>query len=344
MFASEQVMKQYLDQLLADESDDQYIVEKSSNDAIIDAHVPASKPQAESKYSAKIKQRFNEAELKARDRDEKLQLKPIESVIRADKNRPVKEREQPKDNVHSLEQLLNAVSMQQQEAAEALAERERLASEAKLKTEQKAAAEAKLQAELRQAAQVKAREFKPAEPEIKVAVQSDEVKPITVEKQRPTEAPEPKIERIDEPFQALFFEVAGLSLAVPLHELGGIYNLGEVTTLFGKPEWFKGVMVNRDKKINVVETARWVMPEKYDEKLKARLNYKYLIMLGESNWGFAAEKLVSTQYVAPDEVKWRKKSGKRPWLFGTIKEKMCALLHVEDLIKMLDNGLDARQN
>ena len=38
----------------------------------------------------------------------------------------------------------------------------------------------------------------------------------------------------EEPFQALFFEVAGLVLAVPLQELGGIHNLTEVNSLFGQ--------------------------------------------------------------------------------------------------------------
>jgi CheW-like domain. len=65
----------------------------------------------------------------------------------------------------------------------------------------------------------------------------------------------------DGEFQALFFEVAGLTLAVPLKALGGIHQLTEVNQLFGKPKWFKGVMLNRDEKLNVVDTARWVMPE-----------------------------------------------------------------------------------
>lgn len=147
----------------------------------------------------------------------------------------------------------------------------------------------------------------------------------------------------DEPFQALFFSVAGLSLAVPLKELGGIHNLTELSTLFGKPAWFKGVMLNRDKKLNVVDSARWVMPEKYNQAMEESLNYRYLIMLGESNWGLAAESLVETESITPDAVKWRKNAHKRPWLMGTIKEKMCALLHVSDLIAMLEQGIDARQ-
>lgn len=147
----------------------------------------------------------------------------------------------------------------------------------------------------------------------------------------------------DGEFQALFFEVAGLTLAVPLKALGGIHQLGEVNQLFGKPKWFKGVMLNREEKLNVVDTARWVMPEKYDEKLEQSLNYQYLITLGDSQWGLLAEKLVNNITLRKEDVKWRAKSGKRPWLAGVIKEKMCALIDVENLNQLLEQGLDSRE-
>jgi len=147
----------------------------------------------------------------------------------------------------------------------------------------------------------------------------------------------------DGEFQALFFEVAGLTLAVPLKALGGIHQLTEVNQLFGKPKWFKGVMLNRDEKLNVVDTARWVMPEKYDEKLEQSLDYQYLITLGDSQWGLLAEKLVNNITLREEDVKWRAKSGKRPWLAGVIKEKMCALIDVENLYQLLEQGLDSRE-
>jgi len=137
--------------------------------------------------------------------------------------------------------------------------------------------------------------------------------------------------------------VAGLTLAVPLKALGGIHQLGEVNQLFGKPKWFKGVMLNREEKLNVVDTARWVMPEKYDEKLEQSLNYQYLITLGDSQWGLLAEKLVNNITLRKEDVKWRAKSGKRPWLAGVIKEKMCALIDVENLNQLLEQGLDSRE-
>jgi purine-binding chemotaxis protein CheW len=172
--------------------------------------------------------------------------------------------------------------------------------------------------------------------EVKV---ESKIEPV-IEKQQEVAAQD---EFPDKPFQALFFEVAGLVLAVPLKELGGIHNLTEINSLFGKPKWFKGVMLNREQKLNVVDSALWVMPEKFDTEKASSIDYKYLITLGDSNWGLTAERLVETEMVHPDSVKWRNGQGKRPWLLGTIKEKMCALLHVSDLIAMLEQGINARQ-
>ena len=140
-------------------------------------------------------------------------------------------------------------------------------------------------------------------------------------------------------FQALFFSVAGLTLAVPLTELGGIHNLEKPGPLFGKPDWFMGVMLYREEKLNVVDTAKWVMPDKCNDILEDSLKYQYLIMLGDSGWGLACEELVNTVTLDSEDVKWRDMDGKRPWLAGMVKEKMCAMLDVKQLITMLDQGL-----
>ena len=144
-------------------------------------------------------------------------------------------------------------------------------------------------------------------------------------------------------FQALFFEVAGLTLAVPLIHLGGIHNLEQPSPLIGKPDWFMGIMLHREEKLNTVDTAKWVMPEKYTEKLAESLNYQYLIMLSDSPWGLACEKLINTVTLSPEDVKWRDDGGKRPWLAGLVKEKMCALLDITQLVDMLDKGLTSNE-
>jgi len=144
-------------------------------------------------------------------------------------------------------------------------------------------------------------------------------------------------------FQAMFFDVAGLLIAVPLIELGGIHNVEKTTSLMGKPDWFKGVMLHREDKINVVDTALWVMPEKCNDTLLNSLNYQYVIMLDNSHWGLMAEKLVDTVTLQQDDVKWLDNPDKRPWLAGLVKDRMCALLDVDELTKMLDDGANITQ-
>lgn len=143
-------------------------------------------------------------------------------------------------------------------------------------------------------------------------------------------------------FQALFFTVAGLKVALPLKALGGIHKMMPISSLPGQPEWLKGVMLYREQKINVVDTALWVMPEKYDRELAEKLNYQYVIMLGNSHWGLACDTLVNTIALEQDEVKWRETEGKRPWLAGLIKEHMCALLDVDALIALLAKGMNSQ--
>lgn len=139
-------------------------------------------------------------------------------------------------------------------------------------------------------------------------------------------------------FQALFFQLAGLTMAVPLTELGGIHQLDKTNPLFGKPDWFIGVMLHREEQLSVIDTAKWVMPERLDEKLAESIKYQYLIMLGESHWGLACEKLVNTVTLHQDDVKWRENDGKRPWLAGLVKDRMCALIDVPQMIAMLNHN------
>lgn len=145
-------------------------------------------------------------------------------------------------------------------------------------------------------------------------------------------------------FQTLFFNVGGLVIALPLIELGGIHHIEKITPLMGKPEWYKGVMIHREDKINVVDSALWVMPEKCTEKMKEALNYQYIIMLGDSGWALTAENLIDTVVLKQHEVKWLDAPSKRPWLAGLVKERMCALLDVNSLIQLLNDGSGIHQD
>lgn len=79
--------------------------------------------------------------------------------------------------------------------------------------------------------------------------------------------------------------MAGLTLAVPLISLGGIVKLEKLNHIMGRPSWYKGVQTHRDSQLNVVDTCAWVMPEKYNDTLAESVNYQYVVLLEDSNWG-----------------------------------------------------------
>ncbi|ABV37646.1 CheW protein [Shewanella sediminis HAW-EB3] len=150
------------------------------------------------------------------------------------------------------------------------------------------------------------------------------------------------LETLDDEFQVLFFKVAGLTLAVPLVSLGGIVKIERINHIMGRPAWYKGVQTYRDTQLNVVDTGAWVMPEKYDKALAESVNYQYVVLLEDSNWGLTCESLVNAVRITKSEVNWRSKAGKRPWLAGVVKEQMCGILHVQALIELLNSGLGSQ--
>lgn len=141
----------------------------------------------------------------------------------------------------------------------------------------------------------------------------------------------------EQPFEALLFDVAGLSLAVPLLELGSIHTLdSEITPLFGQPGWFLGLLSTPAGNLKVVDTARLVMPERYRPEL--RDNIRYVISIQGCDWALAVHAVRESIHLTQGQIKWRSQQGKRAWLAGTVIEHMCALLDVSQLSVLLDSG------
>lgn len=141
----------------------------------------------------------------------------------------------------------------------------------------------------------------------------------------------------EQPFEALLFDVGGLTLAVPLVSLGTIHTLeSEITPLFGQPDWFLGILPTQTGNLKVLDTARWVMPERYQSELKDGL--KFVISVEGYDWGMAVHGVSKSIRLAPEQIKWRSQQGKRPWLAGTVIEHMCALLDVSALATLIVSG------
>ena len=141
-----------------------------------------------------------------------------------------------------------------------------------------------------------------------------------------------------EPFECLLFDVAGLTLAVPLVCLGSIYSLAghELTPLFGQPDWFLGILPSQAGNLKVLDTARWVMPDRYRDDFRQGL--QYVISVQGYEWGLAVHQVSRSLRLDPNEIKWRSHRGQRPWLAGTVIEHMCALLDVAALAELIASG------
>jgi purine-binding chemotaxis protein CheW len=131
--------------------------------------------------------------------------------------------------------------------------------------------------------------------------------------------------------------VGGLKMAVPLVELGGIYQSHEdkLTEIFGQPKWFMGMANVGEGNLRTVDTARWVMPDHYEGELKD--HFKFVIQLDRSDWGLACEKVAEAITLEPSQVKWRSDRSRRPWLAGTVIDHMCAILDVQGFIELLED-------
>lgn len=134
-------------------------------------------------------------------------------------------------------------------------------------------------------------------------------------------------------FECLLFSVGGLTLAVPLVELGTIYPINdEITPIFGQIDWFMGLLSVKDRNIKTVNTAKVVMPERYTDNMKER--YAYVITINGVEWGLAVDTVSNAITLDPSDVRWRGERSKRPWLAGTVVDHMCALLDVSQLAAM----------
>jgi len=135
-------------------------------------------------------------------------------------------------------------------------------------------------------------------------------------------------------FDCLLFEVCGFNFAVPLITLGQIQMISEdLTHVFGQASWFMGIQSTPLGRLKLVNTAQFVMPERYQPDAKYRPTY--MISIANCLWALAVDKVNQPISLKPSDVKWRVNRDKQSWLAGVVKEKMCVLIDIPALAKQL---------
>ena len=135
-------------------------------------------------------------------------------------------------------------------------------------------------------------------------------------------------------FQCLLFRVAGLLLAVPMAKLNGVlpWDAAQVTPMPGRQPWFLGLRSNFGQQVRLIDVAKVVVPQ---AQARAVREFGKVILIGSGHWGLVCEDIAEVVELAPAAVKWRVNTGNRPWLAGTVIDRMCALIDADAFAAML---------
>ena len=140
----------------------------------------------------------------------------------------------------------------------------------------------------------------------------------------------------NESFQCLLFKLRGITMAIPLKGLNGIAEwTQDVTVLPGQPDWYMGLILHRDSRVIVVDTAKLIMPERLQNAPDRGERGSHILIIGDGRWGLACDSLLSPVTLQAGDVRWRTGIGVRPWLAGTLVDKLCVLLDIDALLKMI---------
>lgn len=141
-------------------------------------------------------------------------------------------------------------------------------------------------------------------------------------------------------FQALFFRIEHLILAVPLTELSRtLLFTRKPTKIPNQPTWFLGLLQDQDKKIGILDTGQLIFGKlRGSQRDLTAQPFSCLLVSGDGNWGLACDEILSVGKLSPDKVRWRTYRQKRPWLIGTVTEELTAVIDIVQLLPRRKSG------
>lgn len=145
-------------------------------------------------------------------------------------------------------------------------------------------------------------------------------------------------------FQCLLFNVSGLTLAVPLIKLNSVMPWSEkLVETPNQTDWYLGLVNNHGANVKVIDTALMVLPENRhaDLSLSPEQRFSHVLLVNDSTWGLACDSIGDVIWLDADQVKWRTNKTRRPWLAGTVREHLCALMDTEVFADMMNDKTSA---
>lgn len=154
----------------------------------------------------------------------------------------------------------------------------------------------------------------------------------------PAEPASPYPDWARDDFQCLLFQVAGLTLALPLARLNGVlpWDAEAVTPLPNHQPRFLGLREHLGQQVKLIDVAQVVLPPDRRAALPpGEERFGKVILIDGGRWGLVCDAVDEVITLARADVKWRGQAGNRPWLAGTVIRRMCALIDTEAFADML---------
>lgn len=175
-----------------------------------------------------------------------------------------------------------------------------------------------------QEAQVDDRELSAVEPEPMPVAE-----PMSV-----PEAVVPPVAQIKKPKQIMncvLIDMHGLKLAVNFDRIEGALQLDDLSLdISGLPEWVLGAFGADYDKTLVVDTALWLIPERYTPE---HSQYGEVVILQGRKWALACDGLIKSIQIPMDRINLNNDKAHRSWLLGTYMDERCAILDIDQLVE-----------
>jgi len=126
-------------------------------------------------------------------------------------------------------------------------------------------------------------------------------------------------------FSVLLCDIANVTVAIPLVELGGIHKLSKLSSIAKQPAWCMGVLLKGNEKFICIDASHWLAPKQSTCSGKES-NYTFAVQLGKTPYLLCCDNISTTVEICSDDVRWRNNPTSRGWLAGLLKQRMCALI------------------
>ncbi|MBR9882928.1 MAG: hypothetical protein GYB21_04405 [Oceanospirillales bacterium] len=129
----------------------------------------------------------------------------------------------------------------------------------------------------------------------------------------------------------VLLDMHGLKLAVDFERIEGALHIGDLALdIAGQPEWVLGAFGSEYDQTLVVDTALWLIPERYKPE---HSKYEEVVILQGRKWALACDGLIKSVQVPMDQVNINEDKAHRSWLTGTYMAERCAILDIDQLVE-----------